>query len=206
MKKYIWIILLVFLAAGFYAWYTISPTVQHPTESTAMHNVHYDQTERFGYSKDGGSDGRLHAMAIVNPKSASEVVGAVTFSEVDGGVRILADFSGLTPGKHGFHIHERGDCSAEDGSSAGGHFNPTHQKHGGPDSADRHVGDLGNLEANKFGFAHYDRVDTVITLSGENSIIGKSIVVHEGEDDLSTDPTGNSGKRLGCGVITEAEL
>lgn len=144
------------------------------------------------------------AFAVLNPKEKSEVVGAVTFTQVDGGVRIVADVGGLTPGKHGFHLHEKGDCSAEDGSSAGGHFNPTNKKHGGPESAERHVGDLGNLEANQDGFAHYDRVDTMITLDGVNSIIGKSVVVHEKEDDLKTDPTGNSGKRLSCGVIVEA--
>ena len=173
-------------------------------ENTALHYVHYDQTERFDKEEDLVSD--KHAIAVVSPKRESEVAGAVTFSEVEGGVRILADFAELSPGKHGFHIHEHGDCSAEDASSAGGHFNPTNQKHGGPDSSERHVGDLGNLDANEFGFAHYDRVDSVISLRGEHSIIGKSVIIHEEEDDLTTDPTGNAGKRIGCGVIVETDL
>lgn len=143
--------------------------------------------------------------AIINPKSGSDVVGAVTFTEVEGGVRIIADVGGLTEGKHGFHIHESGDCSSDDGSSAGGHFNPTNESHGNFDSQLRHVGDLGNLEANKYGFAHYDRVDSVITIDGENSIVGKSVVIHEGEDDLQSDPTGNSGSRIGCGSIVIVE-
>ncbi len=143
--------------------------------------------------------------AIINPKSGSDVVGAVTFTEVEGGIRIIADVGGLMEGKHGFHIHELGDCSADDGSSAGGHFNPGNQSHGGFDSEVRHVGDLGNLEANKYGFAHYDRVDSVITLEGENSIVGKSVVIHDGEDDLQSDPTGNSGSRIGCGSIVIVE-
>lgn len=145
------------------------------------------------------------AFCVLNPKSGSEVIGAVTFTEVEGGVRIIADVGGLKSGLHGFHIHEKGDCSAMDASSAGGHFNPTSKKHGGPDSVDRHVGDLGNLDANQNGLAHYDRVDTVITLNGPQSIIGKSIVVHADEDDLKTDPSGNSGARIACGEIVESE-
>lgn len=146
------------------------------------------------------------AFCVVNAKGDSEVVGAITFAEADGGVRIIADVGGLKPGKHGFHIHEHGDCSAPDASSAGGHFNPTNKKHGGPDSAERHVGDLGNIEANTQGLAHYDRVDKVISLNGPDSIIGKSIVIHSDEDDLVTDPAGNSGKRIGCGEIVVSDF
>lgn len=146
------------------------------------------------------------AFCVLNPKSDSEVVGAITFTEVEGGVRIIADVGGLNPGKHGFHIHEKGDCSAADASSAGAHYNPTNKKHGGPDSQERHVGDLGNLDANQNGLAHYDRVDTVISLNGPYSIIGKSVVVHADPDDLKTDPSGNSGKRIACGEIVESEM
>lgn len=146
----------------------------------------------------------IKAFCVVKPKNGSKVVGAVSFKQESDGVRIVADIGGLAPGKHGFHVHEHGDCSAADATSAGGHFNPTNKSHGGPDSQERHVGDLGNLEANEYGFAHYDRVDTVIELNGPNSIVGKSIVVHEGEDDLKTQPTGNSGSRIGCGEIHSA--
>jgi Cu-Zn family superoxide dismutase len=146
------------------------------------------------------------AYAVIDPTQGFEAVGAVTFAAMpEGGVRIIADIGGLKPGKHGFHIHEHGDCSAPDASSAGGHFNPTNKKHGGPDTAERHVGDLGNIEANASGFAHYDRVDTLISLDGPNSIIGKSVLIHEDEDDLTTDPSGNSGKRIGCGMVVIAE-
>jgi len=173
--------------------------------------VHYDQTERMNPEQDEGELGAhgkhiSKAFCVVNAKGGSEVVGAVTFTEVEGGVRIIADIGGLTPGKHGFHIHEHGDCSAADGSSAGGHFNPTNKKHGGPDSFERHAGDLGNLEANESGFAHYDRVDSIIQLNGEHSIIGKSIIIHADEDDLVSDPTGNAGKRIGCGEIVESDM
>lgn len=142
------------------------------------------------------------AKAEVHSSSGSKVKGVVTFTQVDGGgVKIVADFEGLTPGKHGFHIHEKGDCSAHDGSSAGGHFNPTNQPHGGPDSEKRHAGDLGNVKADESGKAHYERIDTVISLNGDQSIVEKSIVIHQDPDDYTTQPTGNSGARIGCGVI-----
>lgn len=141
------------------------------------------------------------AKAVLTPTKDSNVRGVVTFTPVKEGIRIVADIEELTPGKHGFHIHEKGDCSAPDASSAGSHYNPMHAKHGSPDSEERHIGDLGNIEADSRGHAHYDRVDFVITLSGENSIIGKSVIVHSDGDDFKTQPTGNAGGREACGVI-----
>lgn len=141
------------------------------------------------------------AVVILKPTEGNKVEGTVTFTAENGGVKIVADVKNLTPGKHGFHVHEHGDCSAHDAMSAGGHFNPTNTKHGGPDSAERHVGDFGNLEANENGVAHYERLDKIISLNGAQSIVGKSIVVHADEDDFHTQPTGNSGARIACGVI-----
>jgi superoxide dismutase, Cu-Zn family len=150
------------------------------------------------------ADGKvLKASAKVNPTQGNAVKALITFTAVDGGVTVVADAEGLTPGKHGFHVHEFGDCSAPDGSSAGAHFNPNKTKHGGPDSSERHVGDLGNLVADETGKAHYERTDKIISLRGPNSIIGKSIVIHSGEDDFKTQPSGNSGARVACGVIVE---
>lgn len=144
------------------------------------------------------------AVAKLHPTEGNKVEGTVTFTAVDGGVLIVADVTGLTPGKHGFHVHEHGDCSAGDASSAGGHYNPTNKKHGGPGTAERHVGDMGNLEADKDGKAHYERVDDLMTLNGPDTIVERSIIVHANEDDLTTQPTGNSGPKVACGVI-EAE-
>src|ERR1700693_2161039 len=118
------------------------------------------------------------AAATLEPKSGSKVTGTVTFTKVGDDVQVVADIQNLTPGKHGFHIHEKGDCSAADASSAGGHFNPTHQHHGGPMTAEHHTGDLGNIEADASGKAHLDWKGKM-SLSGADSIIGKSIVVHE---------------------------
>jgi len=146
-------------------------------------------------------DGIQKAVCVLHPTEGNDVGGIVTFIRTKEGVRIVADVEGLTPGKHGFHIHEYGDCSSKDGKSAGGHFNPTNKKHGAPDAEERHVGDLGNLVADDNGRAHYDRVDKVISLTGPNSIIGRGIIVHAGEDDFVTQPTGNAGARVACGVI-----
>lgn len=143
------------------------------------------------------------AVAILNPTRGNNVTGIVNFEVVEGGVRITATVDGLTPGKHGFHIHEYGDCSAPDGASAGGHFNPSRKKHGGPDHLERHVGDLGNIVADETGHATYDRLDSIISLKGPDTIAGRSIVVHSLPDDYKTQPTGNSGGRVACGVIVE---
>jgi superoxide dismutase, Cu-Zn family len=146
----------------------------------------------------------LQATAELQPTENNRVKGMVTFTEVEGGVRVQASLRGLEQ-LHGFHIHEFGDCSAPDASSAGGHFNPAGSPHGGPDDppGQRHVGDLGNIAAGPDGSGSYDRIDRVIQLRGPQSIIGKAIVVHAQEDDLQTDPTGNAGDRLACGVIKQ---
>ena len=144
------------------------------------------------------------ATVKLEPKSGSKVTGTVTFTKSGDDVEVTGDVENLTPGKHGFHIHEKGDCSAADAASAGPHFNPTHQHHGGPDTAERHAGDLGNIEADSSGKAHIQWKGK-LSLAGADSIIGKSAVVHEKVDDFKTDPSGNSGARLACGVIEAAK-
>ena len=144
------------------------------------------------------------AAAQLEPKSGSQVTGLVTFTKVGDEIQVVADIQNLKPGKHGFHIHEKGDCSAADAASAGGHFNPTEKHHGGPTTAEHHAGDLGNIEADASGKAHLDWKGK-LSLSGKASIIGRSVVVHEKEDDLKTDPAGNSGARIGCGTINAAD-
>lgn len=143
----------------------------------------------------------LQATAHLHPTQGNKAQGTVSFTVVDGGVKIVADIDYLTPGKHGFHIHEFGDCSAPDGSSAGGHFNPTGSKHAAPDSLERHVGDLGNIVADDRGYAHHEVVDKVISLNGPHSIVGRSVIIHAMPDDFVTQPTGNAGGRVACGVI-----
>lgn len=141
------------------------------------------------------------AICVLTPTEGSKVHGIVNFTVTDGGVKIVADVEGLTPGKHGFHVHQYGDISSLDGKSAGGHFNPDGKKHGAPTDMERHVGDLGNLVADSNGKAHYERIDKLIDLDGPHSIIGRAIIVHAGEDDLVSQPTGNAGSRAAFGVI-----
>lgn len=141
------------------------------------------------------------AKCVVYPTVGNSVSGTVTFMSTPEGTKVDAVITGLTPGKHGFHIHQFGDCSAADGTSAGGHFNPDNHDHGNMTDAVRHVGDLGNLEADASGTAALSFVDATLKFTGDHSIIGHSIIIHEKEDDLKTQPTGNAGARVACGVI-----
>jgi Cu-Zn family superoxide dismutase len=141
------------------------------------------------------------AVAELNPTQGSSVRGKVSFLKVGNSIRVVADVTGLTPGKHGFHIHEKGDCSAPDGSSAGGHFNPYGMPHAGMDADQRHVGDFGNIVADRSGNAHADFMDVRISFEGLASILGRGVIVHANPDDLVTQPTGNAGGRVACGVI-----
>src|SRR2546427_6910973 len=124
----------------------------------------------------------LKAIAVLHPTAGNKVSGTVTFTEEADGVKVHADLTGLAPGNHGFHVHEFGDCSAADAASAGAHFNPMKKPHGAPDAAERHAGDLGNLEADSTGKAHLELKDNMLKLSGENSILGRGLIVHEKVD------------------------
>ena len=145
------------------------------------------------------------AVCVLHPTEGNQVYGTVTFTKADSGMHVVAEVHGLTEGKHGFHIHQYGDCTAADGKSAGGHFNPEGVNHGGPNDAVRHVGDLGNITADAEGNATLDMTDNMLSFSGKHSIIGRGIIVHAGEDDLTSQPTGNAGGRVACGVIGIAE-
>ena len=141
-------------------------------------------------------------VSVLHPTVGNDANGVVRFFKVEEGVRVLAEVYDLAPNStHGFHIHEYGDCSAVDGTSAGGHFNPNNTQHGGPESDERHVGDLGNIQVDQNGYGQYDRIDTTISFEGVNNILGRGIIVHEGEDDFESQPTGAAGSRLSCGVI-----
>ena len=139
------------------------------------------------------------------PTANQTARGEVTLTAEPGGVHVVGSFSGLVLGEHGFHVHEKGDCSAPDGTSAGGHFNPATQPHAAREATARHVGDLGNLKADPYGLARVDFVDKTLSLSGPNSIIGKAVIIHEKADDFTTQPTGNAGARQACGVIEAAK-
>lgn len=145
------------------------------------------------------------AVAVLSPAQGSGVSGKVVFTKVEGGVKVSVSVTGLKEGPHGFHVHEFGDCSAPDATSAGGHFNPGGEPHGGPKDAQRHTGDLGNLEANKDGVAAAEYVDARASFEGVNSVLGRGVIVHEKADDLKTQPTGAAGGRVACGVVGVAK-
>jgi Cu-Zn family superoxide dismutase len=142
------------------------------------------------------------ATAQLSPTQGSTVRGTVTFEPAGDGLRVIAHIEGLTPGEHGFHLHQNGDCSAPDGSSAGDHWNPTQQPHGAPDAPQHHAGDLGNVTADAGGVAHVDKTVQGIGLSGTESVIGHAVIVHGKPDDMKTQPSGNAGPRLACGVVS----
>jgi superoxide dismutase, Cu-Zn family len=143
------------------------------------------------------------AMATILAKSDSTVTGTATFTEIStGGMRVRVHIENAPPGTHGLHIHEKGDCSDPKAMSAGGHFNPGGMPHSGPMDLKRHAGDLGNIEIRSDGKGDLEISSDLLTVKpGPNSVVGRSVVFHEKADDLKTQPTGNAGGRLGCGVI-----
>jgi superoxide dismutase, Cu-Zn family len=145
----------------------------------------------------------LRATAALQPTKGSKAFGEATFEEAGGKVRVIVFAQGLKPNaEHGFHIHEAGDCSAGDAMSAKGHFNPHGKPHGQPDKPDRHAGDLPSLKADKAGRAKLDAtVDGISIGGGAGNIVGRGMIIHADPDDYKTQPTGNAGARIACGVI-----
>jgi Cu-Zn family superoxide dismutase len=170
---------------------TETPAEATPAESTPA------QAE-----KPAAPPAPARAQADLAPASKSKVKGKATFVTVDGGVEITVTAEGLSPGEHGWHVHAKGDCSAPDASSAGDHFNPENKKHGGPDAAEHHAGDFGNLTAGKDGKATKTLTMKGVTLDqGPTSLVGKALIIHDKKDDLKSQPSGNAGARIACGVI-----
>jgi len=160
----------------------------------------------------GAFDEITTAICVLRPTEGNTASGSLTFTQTKDGVRVQGTISGLTPNsKHGFHIHQFADVSAANGTATGGHYNPADIDHSLPvtethddhehTSTGGHAGDLGNLEANDQGVAEYDVTFSNLTIAGSNAILGRSIIVHAGEDDGQTQPTGNAGPRIAQGVI-----
>ena len=142
------------------------------------------------------------ATTVLEATRGNTAGGTVTFVQKGDKVVVTARVSGLAPGSHGFHIHEKGDCSSGDGMSAGGHFNPLAKPHAQPTTADRHAGDMPMLVADAYGDAALTIDLDVMTIgAGATDIVGRGVIVHQDPDDFKTQPTGNSGARVACGVI-----
>jgi|SRR5579862_1167966 len=146
------------------------------------------------------------AQAVLQPaKDTPGFSGRVIFYQAGSQVRVVADVTGVSPpGNHGFHVHENGKCERDPGkdfATAGGHFNPAGAPHACPDAASHHAGDLGNIVINADGSGHLDVTTSALSLSGATSVVGRAMILHAGTDDCTTQPTGNAGGRLACGVI-----
>jgi Cu-Zn family superoxide dismutase len=143
------------------------------------------------------------AKATLHPNKDSGVKGAATFAQQGDKVQVVVNISGLKPGQeHGFHIHDKGDCSSGDGMSAGGHFNPLGKPHAHPSAPERHAGDMLALKPDDQGNATLSvELDVISVSEGPTGIIGRGLIVHAQPDDYTTQPTGNAGARVACGVI-----
>ena len=148
----------------------------------------------------------LAATATLTPTTGNNTAGSVRFVQDGGRVQVSGEIRGLRPGaEHGFHVHEKGDCSSGDGMSAGGHFNPDGAPHGRHGAGRHHVGDIPSLRANANGVAWFDFTSKTIGLgNGTHSVVGRGLIVHRDPDDYTTQPTGNAGPRLACAVITRS--
>lgn len=153
-----------------------------------------------------GSPGEPKAAAKLQPTQGNNVTGDVTFTQRGSRVVVAGEVRGLPPNRElGFHVHDKGDCSAPDAMSAGGHFNPQNVPHGNPATPPHHAGDMPNLKADANGVAMVAWEDDVLTVTdGSASVVGRAVIVHRDPDDYKTQPTGNSGPRLACGVIVKS--
>jgi len=144
----------------------------------------------------------VRAVVEVKLLKGDTTVGKITFDQTGGKVTMAGQFTGLPPGMHGIHIHEKGDCGGKAAKNAGTHLNPTHAKHGPPESATRHAGDFGNLKVDKEGNASFDMTTDSLTVDpGADSVVGRALIIHAKKDDGKSQPAGNSGPPIACGVI-----
>ena len=145
---------------------------------------------------------RPTASATLMPTSGSTAQGTVRFVQLaDGAVQVNVDLTGVPPGVHGFHVHDKGDCG-DNGNAAGGHFNPTATAHGAPSDDPHHAGDFGNVTADANGVVRTSFTTRSVTVeAGANSAVGHAVILHANPDDLKTQPTGNAGGRIACGVV-----
>jgi superoxide dismutase, Cu-Zn family len=177
--------------------------VTAPTSTTGMSKTDRGMPAAAPSNTKGPATGATtKAEADIKLLKGDTSVGVITFEQQGNQVTINANFTGLPPGAHGFHIHENGDCGGKAAKNAGGHFNPTKAKHGPPESGNRHAGDFGNLTADDSGSAAFSMTtDSLTVTEGADSVVGKAIIIHAKKDNGKTQPSGGAGDAIACGVI-----
>ena len=196
---------MLFILAVFTMTITTSCKSDKKGDTTVEESIETIDTEVT--SPESYSSEKNEVQLKLESKSGSSVTGTVNFTQEDNIVTMVAMVNGLSEGTHAIHIHEKADCSSDDGKSAGGHWNPTNQPHGKWGSSEGfHKGDIGNLNANANGIATLTMTTEEWCIGCDDpnkNILGKAIIVHEGTDDFKTQPTGNAGGRVSCGGIIE---
>ncbi|MDT0676248.1 superoxide dismutase family protein [Autumnicola musiva] len=175
-------------------------------ENDAVNQMDAEETSEMEQQTNAESEQTQEITVDLQAKSGSELSGTVTFTEENGEVAMEGTINGLPEGTHAIHIHENADCSAEDGSSAGGHWNPTNEPHGEwGDEEGYHRGDIGNFEVNSNGEGTVSMSTDQWCIGCDDpnkNIVGKAVIVHDGVDDYTSQPSGDAGTRVGCGEIT----
>lgn len=150
----------------------------------------------------------LQYKVVMKPTKGSKASGTILLTTDQEGMDMEVDMKNVSPGAHGIHIHENGDCSAPDASSAGGHFNPISKQHGAPEIVDSHAGDLGNVTADKkkkVAFKGIVKPASALQDFDWNEFAGKAVILHANPDDLTSQPVGNAGGRIACGIIAKVD-
>lgn len=149
--------------------------------------------------------GEVFASSVLEEKSGSELEGYARFSKSSEGIQVIVSVKNALPGIHGIHIHEKGNCSSSDASSAGGHYNPTQAPHGDPNPLRHHIGDLGNIVVGEDGRGVLSLAIPINRFNPDfldwRKLVGRALIIHSGVDDLESQPTGDSGSRIACGLI-----
>jgi Cu-Zn family superoxide dismutase len=177
----------------------------HPQPGDSYDDEPMAETEEVEAPEEATAEQMDASVATARLQTADGAdLGTVTFTETEGGVEMVAELQGVDgAGLHGLHVHENGECSAPDFTSAGGHFNPAGTDHACPPTTPRHAGDFGNIEIAEDGSGNLTLTSDLITVApGETSVVGRAVVLHGGEDDCTSQPSGAAGPRLACGVIS----